>query len=116
MAKTKMQRKLAGIRRRATKRDLDFDLNLKWLTEKFDIDICEATGIKLAINGDPTIDPNYPSIDRIDSTKGYTKDNCKIVSRIYNVAKGDQSEEILIEWSKLFVEKYENEVILEKSV
>ena len=29
------------------------------------------------------------SLDRIDPKKGYTKNNCQIVSVIYNKAKGD---------------------------
>lgn len=116
MAQMKIQRKLSALRKRARKRRLDFNLDSKWLNKKLSSGVCEATGVSFIINNDSTINPNHHSIDRIDSDKGYTKDNCKIVSQIYNVAKGDQSEEVLIEWAKLFVEKYENEVILEKSV
>ena len=116
MVLKKNREKLIRMKKRAKKRGLDFNLDIKWLDEKFSRIVCEATGVDFIINDDVIINPNHPSIDRIDSNKGYTKDNCRIVTMIYNVAKGDQSEEVLIEWSKLFVEKYENEVMLEKSV
>lgn len=38
------------------------------------------------------------SIDRIDSAKGYTKDNVQLVCRIVNVMKLDMSEEELHFW------------------
>jgi hypothetical protein len=34
-----------------------------------------------------------PSIDRIDSSKGYTPDNCRVVLWIINQAKNDISED-----------------------
>jgi len=34
-----------------------------------------------------------PSLDRVDSSKGYTKDNVQLVCRIYNTAKGNGTKE-----------------------
>lgn len=39
--------------------------------------------------------PFFPSLDRIDSTKGYTKDNVRFVSTAVNLALSDWGDEIL---------------------
>jgi hypothetical protein len=57
---------------------------------------CPVLGIPLLYeksNGMPR--HNSPSIDRIDNTRGYTKDNIVIVSRRANVLKNDASVEEL---------------------
>lgn len=51
-------------------------------------DFCPVFGIKLQREGKDTW-RNAPSIDRIDNTKGYTKENIVIVSRRANILKKD---------------------------
>ena len=68
-------------------------------------EICPVLGIPIShqrTGGTPH--PNSPSIDRIDNTKGYTKDNIIIVSRRANVLKNDASLEEL----KKIVTFYDN--------
>ena len=76
---------------RANKKNLKFDLT------KEDIIIpnkCPVFGINLHLTKKNNW-INSPSIDRIDSKKGYTKDNIIVVSRRANVLKKDATIEEL---------------------
>lgn len=81
---------LRGAKRRAKAKGRIFELTLE------DIQIpstCPVLGIPLVAGGDPK---NSPSIDRIDNTKGYTKDNIIIVSYQANVTRHNSTpDEIL---------------------
>lgn len=48
-----------------------------------------------------------PSLDRIDSTGGYTPDNIEVVSDLANRMKSDASVEQLIIFAKSVLSKYE---------
>lgn len=50
---------------------------------------CPVLGIKLEPGGQGSEQNNSPSIDRIDSTKGYTKDNTWVISARANRLKND---------------------------
>lgn len=58
-------------------------------------DYCPVLGIKLE-TGDRKNHYNAPSIDRIDNSKGYTKDNVMIVSTKLNLLKKDATIDELI--------------------
>ena len=82
-------RLVMSAKHRANKRGLPFDLTTK------DIRIpalCPVLGIPL-IQGGRT--GNSPSLDRIDNTKGYTKDNIVMVSLRVNRLKNDATLEEL---------------------
>jgi hypothetical protein len=68
---------------------------------------CVYTKIKLQL---PTwIDKkeiNTASMDRIDPSKGYTKENCQIISVMANFAKNDFSDLDMKEFCKQIVENY----------
>lgn len=51
-------------------------------------EICPALKIPLA-RGNRSVHDNSPTIDRIDPTKGYTKDNIVVISYAANRAKGN---------------------------
>jgi hypothetical protein len=66
--------------------------------EKSLLEIDQSFGKKMGVNNLPW---NYPSIDRMDSTKGYTKDNIHIICWRANHLKSDATfEEIekLYQW------------------
>lgn len=93
---------LVSCRRRAKIKGWDCDIDYDWLTGHITPLVCEATGMKLTLEISETMDHTYnrPSIDRIDSDRGYTKDNCQIVSVIYNRAKGAGTYAHVLEMSQ----------------
>lgn len=102
MDNKKIEGKISRLRKRAKKMNMDFDLTMVWMREKIEnTNRCEVTNIlfdnTIFDNG---VNPWYPSIDRIDSSKGYTKDNCQVVVMIYNLAKGEWDEDVFKKWSR----------------
>ncbi len=78
---------------RAQRKKMDFDLEIGWIEEKLEIGICELTGIKFQLTtGD---NPYAPSLDRIDSSKGYTKDNVKVVTVAINMMRNRWDDEVI---------------------
>lgn len=77
--------KLQALHKRARGKGLEFDLDEEWIASKLALTHCEVTGIQFTGAGIDT--PWSLSIDRVDNTKGYTKDNCKAVVWIYNNCK-----------------------------
>lgn len=98
---------LAAARGRAKKNNLEFTLNKEWVTKHLHPLLCEATGVALQLEIDNTYQytPFRPSIDRTNNTKGYTKDNCKVVCNIYNVAKGVDTHMNVLKIAKAMLKK-----------
>lgn len=63
----------------------DCDLTYQWIQEKIELGKCQVTNIPFILTSGHH--PFAPSLDRIDSSKGYTKDNIQVVVLIYNTAK-----------------------------
>lgn len=87
-----------------------------WMEQK---GLCAVTGIPLSTEkGNPQVkNPWAASIDRVDSTRGYTKDNVRLVVHWYNNAKNTWDDETctmaLTSWSS-FVKK--NKRIMNKNL
>lgn len=86
-------------RRRAKQLGVDHDLDLNYLLEILS-ERCPYLGVKFHWEatiglGCRSAHPNSPSIDRIDSAKGYIKGNVAIVSHRANTIKNDASEQEL---------------------
>lgn len=83
------------------------DLKNQWEKQK---GICPYTGWQLKnianTNYKFQLDktPDRASLDRKDSTKGYTKDNIQFISMMAQFAKNDFKEELLIEFCKAVVQ------------
>lgn len=75
--------KLKGMKYRARKRGLEFNLTEEDLKVPA---VCPVLGIPLKIKGTRE---ECPSVDRFDNTKGYTKDNVRIISYRANMIKCD---------------------------
>ena len=69
--------------------------------------VCEATGLPLSLELDSRYQhsPFKPSIDKIDPKKGYIRDNCQIVSVIYNKAKADSPGQDVLLMAQYLMEK-----------
>lgn len=94
-------------------RKIHFDLALEDLDLQYEKQDgkCFYTGIKLTLPQNPqqfrfdTQSYNV-SIDRIDSNKGYTKDNVQLVLKCVNFMKQSMSHEDFLEMCKLIVENH----------
>lgn len=93
---------LYGVRRRVAKYPEPFDLTLDWIKERVERGTCERSGIPFVLEHDGAQHMHRftPSIDRIDSTKGYTRLNCQIVCVMYNVGKGDNTDAAFIDFCR----------------
>lgn len=77
----------------------DFDMDVDWIEEKLMKGCCEITGIPFDFQPHPVYEKNpfSPSIDRRDSTKGYTKDNTRIVIWQVNLMRGEMKDEEVLD-------------------
>jgi len=74
---------------------LEFTLTKDWVIGKLNAGICELSGLPLEIAQAGTA--NSPSLDRRDNSKGYTPDNCQLITVQANRAKGEwKSGDLLI--------------------
>lgn len=82
---------LDGARQRAKKYGREFNLELGDIVVPA---VCPVFGIEL-IKGTGKQHANSPTLDRIDSTRGYTKDNVWVISHKANAFKQDKTVEEL---------------------
>jgi hypothetical protein len=92
-----------GLKQSASKRNIHFDLTIDELNNFTFPITCPIFGMPLVYNRDCPKDNSY-SIDRIDSTKGYTIDNIVVISYKANRIKTDATLDEL----KQIVSFYEN--------
>ena len=81
---------LTQVRLRALKKPgMEFDLDEEWLLVKIASGRCEQSGIPFDFSSGlgHNRSPWTMSLDRIDSRKGYTKENTQVVVWAYNAAK-----------------------------
>ena len=80
--KKRLQYLITQAKNRAKKRNLLFDIDVEFLLSIFPKDRkCPIYKIDLFWGNDGTNNREHsPSLDRLDSEKGYTKDNIKIIS------------------------------------
>ena len=71
----------SGAKHRARSQGREFDLTKDWVTERIEAGVCEITGIPFKWEQGTlhVRNPYAPSIDRIDSSEGYTADNCRLI-------------------------------------
>jgi len=92
-----------SLKKGAVQRDIPFDITAQWIADRIMEGRCQATGIPFVLRSadhDDTVvvkgqmrNPWSPSVDRKDTHKGYTEDNCVVVCFMYNMCKGCFSED-----------------------
>ena len=77
------------IRRNAIKRDINFDITMEemWELFKFQSGFCALSGIKIELSRNSKKKKPTASIDRIDSSIGYTKENIQWLHKDVNIMK-----------------------------
>lgn len=97
----------AASKEKAKNKGLEHDLTIEYITEKLK-QPCPRTGLpfRLGKTGSTYSDRDIqtPSVDKIDPSKGYTKDNVQIVCWGYNLAKARFTDEELLEFWKKVIE------------
>jgi hypothetical protein len=99
-------RMVAQAKKRAKDAGMEFDLDPNTMPLPV---CCEVTNI--LFDFEKTLDgyrtnPWAPSIDRRDSSKGYTKSNVQIVCWAYNTAKHEFSEDVLLKMARAIVARH----------
>ena len=102
---------VARCKSRAKNKNIEFDLDINfvlWLFEEQN-GKCAITNLDIRFDNkfSGKIDQYRGSIDRIDSSLGYTKDNAQIVCSQVNIMKHQSSTEELLFWAKKIVEGIE---------
>jgi hypothetical protein len=98
---------MRGVRQRARKTDVECEIDaefLKMLLKKQN-GLCAISKTPLTfLKGQGHI-PTNASVDRIDSGKGYTKDNVQLVAHQINTMKSNLSINQFIDWCELVLQK-----------
>lgn len=98
---------LTFVRTRSKRLGLEFDISHEFLAKKLIAGVCEVTGMPLSLEdadrGKKKVHPFAPSVDRIDPHLGYTESNVRVVTYMYNIAKGDFSDQDVLLLAKAIV-------------
>ncbi|MCA3173546.1 MAG: hypothetical protein ING25_10930 [Burkholderiales bacterium] len=97
---------LSTARKRARERNQEFNIEL---TDVVVPATCPLLGIPLA-PGVGKIQPGSPSLDRIDSSKGYVKGNVWVISHKANIMKSDASMAELLVFAKAITKLHDESI------
>lgn len=94
---------LVNAERRALKKKFPFELTREWCLQNW-TGKCAITSLDF-IFGTQTYYPFSPSIDRIDSSKGYLQNNCRFVLFAVNSLKGIGTDEQMLQIAKAIADQ-----------
>ena len=106
---------ITRCRQTALKKGLDFDLDQHKdeLVTRINFGFCEITGFPLVLTGPVSRNSKRPdavSIDRIDTSKGYTIGNVRVVCLAVNLALNVWGEERLLPILSAWVSRTKEEI------
>ena len=92
------ERILKGARKRARQKNLEINIDKSFLNELLKTEKCALTGVPFdfTVWEGKNTNPFAPSVDRIDSEKGYIKDNVRIVLFCVNSALNSYGLEFMV--------------------
>lgn len=93
--------------KRARDTGRDFNLTREDVARRVAAGRCEVTGLPFDMAPGPDrhhANPWAPSLDRKDSSKGYTTDNVQVVVSAYNYAKSEWSADVLLRLARAIVD------------
>lgn len=96
---------IRGTRQRARKSGIEFDIDTEFLSSLLETQggLCAISKITLTFTKGKGHVSTNTSIDRINPTKGYTKDNVQLVASQVNTMKSNLSINQLAEWCRLIL-------------
>lgn len=99
-----------SIKKNAQKRKLEFELDIEFLWDLYlkQDRKCALTGDYIFFNRKGI--HQSASIDRIDSSKGYLKNNVRFVHKTINTMKWDMSDEEFLKFCTLIVDHYDENI------
>ena len=105
--------RLQDSRKRAKKKGLSYNLSIEWLLNLLDAQDfkCSLTGAILRDSPEFSRNPWGMSIDRIDSSMGYTTDNCRVVCYAANAAMNEWGLDLFHELAHRYVSKAQKRVV-----
>lgn len=101
---------LVRAKDRAKAKKLEIDIDVPFIEDLYNQQkgLCALSGKSLTyIVGKKKVHTNI-SIDRINSAKGYTKDNVQLVCYMANSMKNSLSPEELVDWCLCIIKTYED--------
>lgn len=94
-----------GLNTREKLKDMEFNITPKFIDDLLSKNhYCALSGIDLSFDISKQMNDQNLSIDRIDSSKGYTMDNIQLVDKKINMMKGTLSNEEFIDLCKKVAE------------
>lgn len=83
----------------AKRRGLEYDVSRDWLEGRLAGGVCEATGLALSFEPHASAyrNPLVPSLDRLDTARGYVEDNLRLVCGWFNYARQDWPDALVME-------------------
>ena len=95
---------LHGANSRCKVMGLKYDIDIDFLRSKYN-GKCELSGIEFDLSLDSgNRNPFRPSLDKIDSNGGYTKDNVRIILWGLNFALSDFGLDVYLKMAKAVIE------------
>ena len=109
--RSSIPRRLADAKNRSEKKNLEFNITLEYLESIYpDDSLCPLLNIPLDWDSPPK-HPSTPSIDRIDSSKGYIKGNVQWVSWRANRLMADANPDELLMVAQNYKKIYDQTIL-----